>query len=215
MSYERWDEWTYRKEICAVGKRLYDLFLIAGNDGNISVRLSDDEILITPSGVSKGMMQPEDLLVVSPEGEIRKMREGRVPSSENRMHLLIYQLRPDVRAVVHAHPPTATGFAVAGVGLDKPFLPETIVRTGPTPLVPYAIPGGDELPESIKPYLDGHDALLMGNHGVVGYSHALWEAQANLETVELNAKIFLTASQLGNVNYLTPDQITALEERYG
>lgn len=130
------------------------------------------------------------------------------------MHLVIYQHRPDVRAVVHAHPPTATGFAVAGKGLEQPFLPEVVVRTGPTPLVPYTIPGGDELPLSLVPYLKNHDTLLIGNHGVVAYGKTLTEAHYNLETIELNARIYLTASQLGHVNYLDAEQVAALEARY-
>ncbi|GAB4569915.1 MAG: hypothetical protein Kow0077_03230 [Anaerolineae bacterium] len=130
------------------------------------------------------------------------------------MHLAIYRHRPDVRAVVHAHPPTATGLAVAGVGLDRVFLPEAVIRTGPIPLVPYTIPGGEELPESIVPYVRNHDALLLGNHGVVAYAADLWEAQARLETVELTARIYLAAQAAGNVNYLTEDQIAALAERY-
>ncbi|NDJ76717.1 MAG: class II aldolase/adducin family protein [Chloroflexi bacterium] len=213
-TYPRWDETETRQGICGVGQRLYDLFLIAGNDGNISARISADEVLITPSGVSKGLMQPEDMITLSLKGEIIASPDKLRPSSEYRMHLTIYQHRPDVRAVVHAHPPVATGFAVAGVALDQPYLPEVVVRTGPTPLVPYAIPGGDELPESLVPYLQGHNALLMGNHGVVAYGDSLLEALFGLETVELNAKIYLTALQLGNVNFLDAAQIQALRARY-
>ncbi len=214
VAYNSSYEWDVRREICEVGKRLYDQFFIAGNDGNISVRLSENEILITPTGVNKGMMRPEMILKISPEGELIEALVGGKPSSETRMHLIIYRHRPDIRAVVHAHPPTATGFAVAGFGLDKPFLPEVVVRTGPTLLVPYAIPGGDELPESLVPHLEGRDALLLANHGVVAYSKKLWDAQANLETVELNARILLTAHQLGNVEYLSDEQVRALEKRY-
>ncbi len=214
MTYDVWDKTEYRAQICRVGKRLYDLFLIAGNDGNISVRLSDDEILITPSGVSKGLMQPDEMITIRPDGAVLSAPPDKRPSSEHRMHLTIYHHRPDVRAVVHAHPPTATGFAVAGVALDQPYLPEVVVRIGPTPLVPYTIPGGDEMPESLVPYLEGHNALLMGNHGVVAYSHSLQEALFNMETVELNARIFLTARQLGNINFLDEAQIAALKARY-
>ncbi|MFC1959589.1 class II aldolase/adducin family protein [Chloroflexota bacterium] len=208
------DEWSIRKEMCRVGKRLYDLFLIAGNDGNISVKLPTDELLITPTGVSKGFLEPEDMIKTTMDGAIISANEGYKMSSEYRMHLIVYAHRPDVNSVVHAHPPTATGFSVAGMSLEEPFLPEVVVRTGPTPLVPYTIPGGDELPESLVPYLEGTGALLMGNHGVVAFSESLWEALWNLETVELNAKVFLTAKQLGNVNYLTSEDVQALETRY-
>lgn len=214
MADSRQEEYDARRAICAVGQRLYALFLVAGNDGNISVRLGDDHILVTPSGVSKGSLKPEDMVVVTLEGKVLSAAAGRRPSSESRMHLAIYRHRPDVRAVVHAHPPTATGLAVAGVGLDRVFLPEAVIRTGPIPLVPYTIPGGEELPESIVPYVRNHDALLLGNHGVVAYAADLWEAQARLETVELTARIYLAAQAAGNVNYLTEDQIAALAERY-
>ena len=213
--YPAWDAEEMRQRICAVGRRLYDLFFVAGNDGNISVRLNADEILITPTNVSKGTMRPESLITISPQGELLDTPNGARPSSEYRMHLTIYRHRPDVRAVVHAHPPTATGFAVAGVGLDRPFLPEAVIRTGGTPLVPYTIPGGDELPQSIVPYLDGHQALLLGNHGAVAYAPTLTEALFGMETVELNARIYLTAHQLGHVNFLDEAQIAALRERYG
>ena len=214
MSYTIGDEWDFRKQICQIGKRLYDLFLVAGNEGNISIRLNDDEILITPGGVSKGMMQPEDIVKIAPDGTVLATRDGKKPSSEFRMHLIIYHNRPDVHAVVHAHPPTATGFAVAGVALDTPFLPEVVVRTGPTPLVPYAIPGGEELPEALAPYVQKYDTLLMGNHGVVAYGKTLFDAQGALETVELNARIYLTAYHLGNINFLSRDQVVALRDRY-
>jgi len=187
---------------------------VAGNDGNISIRLNDDELLITPGGVSKGMMQPEDIVKLALDGAVLASRDGKKPSSEFRMHLIVYQNRPDVRAVVHAHPPTATGFAVAGVALDTPFLPEVVVRTGPTPLVPYAIPGGEELPESMAPYVRKYDTLLMGNHGVVAYGKTMFDAMSALETVELNARIYLTAYHLGNINFLSRDQVVELRDRY-
>jgi L-fuculose-phosphate aldolase len=169
---------------------------------------------MTPTNVSKGLMEPEQLVKMSPQGDILSAHNGSRPSSEGRMHLAIYKHRPDIRAVVHAHPPTATGFAVANRGLTEPFLPEVVVRTGVTPLVPYTIPGGDELPESLIPYIKDHITLLLGNHGVVTYGPTLREAMFNLETVELNARIYLTAYQLGNIQYLNKDQIDALQERY-
>lgn len=208
------NEWEVRLEMCEVGRRLYQHFFIAANDGNISVRLNENEILMTPTGVSKGYMQPEIMVKMNMSGEVIAAYTGQQASSERRMHLAIYQNRPDIRAVVHAHPPTATGFAVAGVGMDRPFLPEAVVRTGPTPLVPYAIPGGDELPESIIPYLEGHTTLLLGNHGAVTYGPTLMDALYNMETVELNARIYLTAHQLGRVKFLDEAEIEALRNRY-
>jgi L-fuculose-phosphate aldolase len=212
--FPAWDEWEMRRNICEVGRRLYELFFVAGNDGNISVRLNDHEILLTPTNISKGQMGPEDLVKMSLTGEVLMAHEGARPSSEGRMHLAIYKHRSDIRAVVHAHPPTATGFAVANRDLTEPFLPEVVVRTGATPLVPYTIPGGDELPESLIPYIKDHVTLLLGNHGVVTYGPTLRDAMFNLETVELNARIYLTAYQLGNIQYLNEDQIDALRKRY-
>ena len=120
----------------------------------------------------------------------------------------------DIRAVVHAHPPTATGFAVANVSLDAPFLPEVVIRTGGTPVVPYTIPGGDELPMSLVPYLKDHVALLLGNHGAVAFAPTLREAMWHMETIELNARIYLTAHQLGNIRFLDENEVEALQERY-
>lgn len=207
-------EWHLREEICQVGRRLFDRFMVAGNDGNISARLDGDTFLITPSGVSKGEMQPDHMVIIDTDGALISAAAGRVPSSEFRIHALVYRMRPDVHAVVHAHPPTATGFAVAGIGLERPFLPEAVVRTGPTPLAPYTIPGGDELPESLVPFIPDHLTILMGNHGAIAYGPTLWDALANMETIELSARMLLTARQLGNVNYLTDEEIAALEARY-
>lgn len=214
MTYAPLNEQEMREAICETGKRLYDLFLVAGNDGNISVRLNDNEVLITPSGVSKGHMTPESLIKLTMDDTVISQPEGLKASSERRMHLAIYRHRPDVRAVVHAHPPTATGFSVAGIGIDRPFMAETVVRTGSIPVVPYAIPGGNELPDSIVPFLQDSASLLLGNHGVVSYAKTLQEALFGMEAVEVDARIYLTARQLGNVNYLTEEQIAALRARY-
>lgn len=208
------NELELRQQICDAGHRLHDLFFGAGNDGNVSARLSSTEILITPTNVSKGSLKLEDLIKITPTGDILSAHHGLRPSSEGRMHLMIYKHRPDVQAVVHSHPPTATGFAVANIALDRPFLPESVVRTGPTPLVPYAIPGGDELPESLIPYIQDHLTLLLGNHGVVAYGPTVTEALWNMETVELNARIYLTALSLGNVRLLSSAEVAALQQRY-
>ena len=208
------NEWKICEEICAVGKRLYDQLMVAGNDGNISVRVGDDEVLITPSGVSKGMLTPEMMIRLRCNGEIIEAPPGFKPSSERHIHLVVYENRPEIGAVIHAHPATATGMAVAGVSMEKPFLPEGIVRIGPVPLAPYTLPGGTELSDSLIPYLHIGQALLMGNHGVLAYDSTLWGAQANMETVELNARMLLAAMQFGNVNYLTDEDVAALTERY-
>lgn len=212
--FPAWDETQARLHICTAGQRLYQHFFVAANDGNISVRLSQDEVLIAPTNVSKADLTPEMIVKINMAGELLSSETEHRPSSEYRMHLVIYRGRDDIRAVVHAHPPTATGFAVANVGLDKPFLPEVVVRTGPCPVVPYTIPGGDELPNSIIPYLKDHVTLLLGNHGAVAYGPTLRDALFNMETIELNARIYLTAYQLGNINFLNNNDIQALRNRY-
>jgi len=208
------DEWAVRREISETGRRLYDLFLVAGNSGNISVRLNEREILMTPTHVSKGNIALEDILKIAPDGRVLESLHGTKPSSEYRMHLAVYRHRSNINAVVHAHPPTATGFAVAGRGFERPFHPEIVVSTGPIPVVPYVPPGGDELPESIVPYLSDHHALLLGNHGALTYAPTLRDALFAMEAVELNARIFMTAYQLGNVNYLDDQQVAFLIDRY-
>lgn len=213
--YPVWDEWDTREAIVEVGRKLYQHFFVAASDGNISVRINADEILMTPTNVSKGDMEPENIVKLAPDGRLISTRGGHQASSERRMHLAIYRERPEIRAVVHAHPPTATGFAVANIGLDQPFLPEVVVRTGPTPLVPYTIPGGEELPESIVPYLKDHTTLLLGNHGAVTYGTTLREALFNMETIELNARIYLVAHQLGRIKFLDDHEVEALRQRYG
>lgn len=212
--FPQFDEADMRRQICEVGQRLYQHFFVAANDGNISVRLNEREILVTPANVGKADLKPEMLVKVTPEGQQIEAANGWQASSESRMHLAIYRERSDIRAVVHAHPPTATGFAVANVSLDAPFLPEVVIRTGGTPVVPYAIPGGDELPESLVPYLQDHVALLLGNHGAVAFAPTLREAMWHMETIELNARIYLTAHQLGNVRFLNESEVDALRKRY-
>jgi L-fuculose-phosphate aldolase len=194
--------------IARVCRRLYERGLVAGPDGNVSVRLGDDTILVTPSGLSKVDVIPDDLMIVSLEGRV--LAGTRRPSSELRMHLRIYARRPDVRAVVHAHPPTATGFAVAGEGFVAPVLPEVILQMGAIPLVPYVTPGTDALADSFEPLLDHHDAFLMANHGATTVGPTLEVAHQRMESLEHAAKILLTARLLGRVNELSAADVTAL-----
>src|SRR5918911_2152685 len=157
------DSPAVRLEIVEVCRRLYERGLIAGQDGNVSVRVADDRVLVTPAGMSKVDVRPDDLVEVTLLGE--RLRGYRQPSSEVSVHLRIYQRRPDVQAVVHAHPPTATGFAVAGESFAACVLPEMIFQVGWVPLVPYATPGTSELAERFEPFVANHDAFLMANHG--------------------------------------------------
>jgi len=207
---------SIKKEICEVGKRIYNRGYVAANDGNISVRLDSDRILCTPTGVSKGYLTEGMLAVCDLEG---KQISGSVSiSSEIRMHLEIYKLRDDIFSVVHAHPPTATGFAVAGIELTKCVLPEVIVSLGGVPLAEYGTPGGVDIVEPMKPLLKNYDAILMANHGVVTLGSHVMDAHFKMETVEHFAKIALVATQLGSVNTLSNkdvDELIQLRNRFG
>jgi len=199
-----------RLEILRIGKMLHERGLIAATDGNISARLHDGAILITPTCISKGMMSTEDLVVVDMHG--RRLAGFRDVSSEIAMHLTIYHMRPDVHAVVHAHPPTATGFAACGLALDQALISEVLLSLGGVPLARYATPGTSELSEALEPFIPDHDAVLMANHGVVTYGCDLMQAYLNMETVEHFAKIALVVKQLGCEHPLAADQVNKLLE---
>ena len=194
--------------IARVCRRLYERGLIAGPDGNVSARLGDGSILITPNGRSKVDVDAASLLRVAPDGQVLD-GEGR-PSSEMRMHLRIYQRRADVKAVVHAHPPVATGFGVAGQSLPASVLPEVILQMGTIPLVPYATPGTDALPDSMEAFLMKHDAFLLANHGATTVGPTLDIAHQRMESLEHAARILLVARSLGTVNELSAADVMAL-----
>ena len=195
-------------DIVRVCRRLYERGLIAGPDGNVSARLGPDRLLVTPAGLSKCDVAADDLVELDLGGGVVAGR--RAPSSEVRMHLRAYQRRPDVAAVVHAHPPTATGFAVAGEGLMDCVLPEIIFQVGRVPLLPYATPGTDELADSFDPLLATHDAFLLANHGATTLGPTLLIAHQRMESLEHAARIILTARLIGRVNPLTREQVRAL-----
>jgi L-fuculose-phosphate aldolase len=202
------DRTTAAADIVRVCRRLYERGLVAGPDGNVSVRLEDDTILVTPRGLSKVDVTPGDLVVVSLDGTV--LSGTRSPSSELRMHVRIYERRPDVRAVVHAHPPTATGFAVAGEGFMAPILPEVILQMGVVPLVPYVTPGTQAFADSFDPLLDEYDAFLLANHGATTLGPTLDVSHQRMESLEHAARILLTARLLGRVNELTATEVRAL-----
>ena len=197
-----------REAIALVCRRLYDRGLVAGPDGNVSVRRDDGTVLVTPTGLAKVDVTPDDLVVVSLEGRVREGR--RAPSSELRMHLRIYQRRPDVHAVVHAHPPVATGFAVAGEAFVAPVLPEVILQLGEVALVPYATPGSDALADAFEPFLANHDGFLMANHGATTIASSLATAHQRMESLEHAARILLAARALGRVNELSAADVRSL-----
>jgi L-fuculose-phosphate aldolase len=194
--------------IALVCRRLYERGLVAGPDGNVSVRLRDGSIVVTPSGMSKADVTPDDLVLVDGEGRVLEGKGN--PSSELRMHLRIYERRADVSAVVHAHPPTATGFAVAGESFMAPVLPEVILQMGEVPIVRYATPGTADLADSFDPYLARHDAFLMANHGATTVGPTLEVAHQRMESLEHAARIILAARMLGRVNELSPADVKAL-----
>jgi L-fuculose-phosphate aldolase len=197
-----------RQEIVRVGKSLYDKGFIAASDGNISVRLDERRVLATPTCMCKGMMSAEDLVVIDMQG--RRLEGFRDVSSEIGMHLMIYSARPDVNAIVHAHPVTATGFASAGIALDTPLVSEVVLALGAVPLAEYATPGTQALVSSLEPLVPEHNAILMANHGVVAYAEDLVTAYMNMETVEHFAKIALTTRLLGKERPLNVQQVEEL-----
>jgi L-fuculose-phosphate aldolase len=197
-------------DLVRYGQMLHTQGFVAAADGNLSVRLDSRRIMVTPTGFSKGALQPEDMVVVDLQG--RKLSGSRNPTSEIGMHLTIYRMRPDVGAVVHAHPCTATGFASAGIALDEPLCSEIVVTLGSVPLAPYATTGTAELSQSLAPFIKDHNAILMANHGVVTYGADLQQAYMRMEAVEHYAKIVLVARQLGRAERLDRCEIERLAE---
>ncbi len=210
------EELRVRKEIVDVCTKIYQKGFVAANDGNVSVRLGDDRILITPTGVSKGFISPEDLVPVDLDG--KPLVEGQKPSSELPMHLYIYRERPDVRAVVHAHPLYSTAFAVAGIPLDKNVLAEVVLTLGPVPVVEYGTPSTEELPRSMGKHIRSADAFLLANHGVVTVGHSLLDTFWKLERLEHFAQISFIARLLGGERLLSREEVeklNRLRERLG
>ncbi|MBP7779290.1 MAG: class II aldolase/adducin family protein [Acidobacteria bacterium] len=203
------DEQQTRLEMVEVGRRLWVQGFVASNDGNISVRLGPDRLLTTPKNVSKGFMSPEMMVVTDMAGA--KVSGARDASSELKMHLEVYRQRPDVGAVVHAHPPTATGFAVAGVPLNRAVLAEVITTLGGIPIADYATPSTAELPAAIRDLIKAHDGLLLANHGALAVAADLFTAYYRMETIEHFAKISLVARSLGRENLLSRDEVTRLQ----
>ncbi len=199
-----------KKEICEVGHKIYAEGFVAANDGNISVKVSDNEYYCTPTGVSKGALTPDMIIRIDANGN---KVEGRLnPSSEIKMHLRVYRERPDVNAVVHAHPPVATAFTVAGIPLDKYILPEAVLTIGDVPTCEYGTPSTMEIPDSLMPYIQNHDAFLLKNHGALTVGNTLTKAFFTMEEVEFNAKICKYAMELGNVEEIPCEQLEKLME---
>ncbi|MCK4372564.1 MAG: class II aldolase/adducin family protein [candidate division Zixibacteria bacterium] len=200
---------TMKSALADYGRRLYEQGMIAGTDGNLSVRLDDDRIMITPSGLPKGRLAAEDMVIVDING--KHLQGNHKASTELAMHLLVYQRRDDVKACIHAHPPHATAFAVAGIQLEEDILPEVVVSVGRIPLTDYAGPGTDEVPRSIEPHVDTCNAFLLRNHGLLTIGGSLEEAYNRHEVVEHYARIVLLARHLGNIETIPSEDFKRLE----
>lgn len=206
-----------RRLILEAGRRLYEKGFVASNDGNLSALVGPDSLWTTPTGVSKGFMTEEMLVKVDLTGQ---MLEGTAkPSSELKMHLRAYQENPDIRAVVHAHPPVGTSFAIAGIPLDRPILPEAVIQLGVVPVAPYAEPGTQEVPDSIAPFCQAYNAVLLANHGALTWGDGLMQAYYRMESLEYYAQVTLnTVFLLGRANELSKEQVDRLvaqRERMG
>src|SRR6476661_10378279 len=209
-------EFKLKEQICEIGRRLYNRGFAAANDGNITVRLNDKELLCTPTMVSKGFMKPEDICKCDLDG--KQLAGTRKRSSELLLHLAVYKQRPDVKAVVHCHPPYATAFAVAHEPIPKCVLPEVEVFLGEVPIAKYATPGDQRLPNTIVPYVKDCNTILLANHGTVTFGPTLENAYFNTEIIDAYCRILILARQLGRVNYFTEQQtkeLLALKKRLG
>ena len=208
--------YTAKKQIIDVCKRIYDRGYVAANDGNVSVRVDNGHIVMTPTGRSKGFLTIDELVVVDIDGN--KVSGSSKPSSESKMHLSIYKSRDNVNSVVHAHPPTATGYAVAGIPLNQCVLPEVVVTVGSIPIAEYATPGTQELADVVVKYFQTYDAILLENHGAITVGDSVINAHYKMETMEHFAKIMFVAHQLGNIQGLggkDVEELMALRQRLG
>lgn len=199
-----------REIMCDICHKTWQLGWVAANDGNLSVKLPDGNFLATPTGISKSFITPEKLVIIDKDGKVLEAENGYRPSSEIKMHLRCYQERDDVGAVLHAHPPTATGYAVAHVPLDRYTMIETVAAIGSIPVTPYGTPSTYEVPDAIAPYLQEHDVLLLANHGVLTVGADAITAYYRMETLELFAKISLTAHLLGGEKEISEENIQKL-----
>ncbi len=199
-----------KDQVCDICHKMWQLGWVAANDGNVSVKLDDGTFLVTPTGISKSFITPEKLLIVAKDGAIIEGAEGYKPSSEIKMHFRCYEERNDVGAVVHAHPPAATGFAVAHVPLDRYTMIESVITIGSVPVTPYGTPSTHEVPDAITPYLQEHDVMLLENHGALAVGCNLITAYYRMETLELWAKISINATILGGEKEISPENIERL-----
>jgi L-fuculose-phosphate aldolase len=214
--HPRVSEFKLKEQMAEIGRKIWLKGFCAGNEGNHSYRLSEDRVLCTPSLISKGNLKPDDMCVVDMEG--KQVSGKRKRTSEILLHLAIYKERPDVRAVIHSHPPHATAFAIADIELPTCIHPEAEVFLGPVKTAKYVTPGDTRLGESIRPYIKESNTILLGNHGVVCYGPDLEDAYYKLEIVDAYARILLLTKQLGSVKPLGAQEmgeLLDLKKRFG
>ncbi|MDR2043498.1 MAG: class II aldolase/adducin family protein [Clostridium sp.] len=191
------NEYELKQQICEIGKRIYNRNMVAANDGNLSVKLDDHTFLCTPTGVSKGFMTPDFICKVDAKGTLIQANKGFKPSSEIKMHMRVYEKRPDVGAVVHAHPTFATSFAIAGIPLTQPIMPEAVIALGCVPIAEYGTPSTMEIPDHVEKYLPYYDAVLLESHGALTWSVDLLNAYHKMESVEFYAELLYKSRMLG------------------
>jgi len=206
------NEYEIKKQMCEIGKRVYDRGMVAANDGNFSVKLNDNEFLCTPTGVSKGYMTPEYICKIDAAGKVLQANKGFKPSSEIKMHLRVYKERPDVNSVVHAHPLYATSFAIAGIPLTQPIMPEAVIALGCVPIAKYGTPSTEEIPDAVSEHLQYFDAVLLENHGALAYSDSLLAAYHKMESLEFYARLLYQSNMLGGPQELNEAQVQKLYE---
>jgi L-fuculose-phosphate aldolase len=206
------NEYEIKKQICEIGKRIYNKGMVASNDGNISVKIGENEFLCTPTGVSKGFMTPEYICKVDRDGKVLQANAGFKPSSEIKMHMRVYKERPDVQSVVHAHPLYATSFAIAGIPLTEPIMPEAVIALGCVPIAEYGTPSTEEIPDAVSKYLQHYDAVLLANHGALSFSDSLLSAYHKMESLEFYAQLLYQSKVLGGPKQLTDAQVQRLYE---
>lgn len=204
-----------KDQICDVCHKTWQLGWVAANDGNVSARLPDGNIVATPTGISKAFITPEKLVLLDAQGNILQANEGYRPSSEIKMHLRCYEKRPDVQSVIHAHPPGATGFAVAHKAMDMYNMIEDVAVIGSVPLTPYGTPSTSEVPDAIEPYLEEHDVMLLENHGALAVGSDVLTAFYRMESLELWAKITINAVILGGSFDISRNNIQKLIDLRG
>ena len=203
-------EQEYRDDLVRVCHLIYEKGWVAMNDGNVSIRLEDNRLLCTPTAVSKGMLTDQDLIICDLDG--KKVSGERQGTSEIAMHITVYKMRPDVRSVVHAHPPVATGFATAGRALDKALLPEVVIQLGAVPLANYGLPGTRALSDGMLPFIPNYDAILLENHGCTTWGQDVWQAFFRMEMVEHFARITFVAEMMGGAKALPREEVAKLFE---